>query len=103
MVKEKFSKHMTRDRADRYVLIATKVGFGEVLYTRQRVASNGHEVIMELTSTGVIIVRGLDRTIVTMYCTTLACAKLYFELDRLPKNLLSAINRNQRNGYCMVK
>ena len=103
MEKTKFSKHMIQDRADRYVLIATKVGFGEVLYTRQRVASNGHEVIMELTSTGVIIVRGLDQTIITMYCTTLAYAKLYFKLDRLPKNLLSAINRNQRNGYCMVK
>lgn len=100
---EKFSKHMLTDRADRYVLIATKVGFGEVLYTKQRVASDGREVIMELTSTGVTIVRSLDRTIITMYCTTLAYVKIYFDIDHLPKNLLSAIMRNQRNGYCMVK
>ena len=33
MEKTTFSRHMIEDRTDRYVTIATKVGFGEVLYT----------------------------------------------------------------------
>jgi hypothetical protein len=102
MAKTSFSKHMVEDRADRYVTIATKVGFGEVLYTSTHSDRNGSwkNRTVELTSTGVCIVRAEDKTIVTMYCVTLALAKSYFKLDRMPKELFAAIRLNERKGYC---
>lgn len=100
---EKFSKHMLTERADRYVLIATKVGFGEVVIKTDYRTSDGRNTIMELTSTGVVFVRALDGTIITMYCTTLAYAKCYFTKgDQLPKEVYAAIVRNEKKGYCGV-
>ena len=105
MAKTSFSKHMIEDRADRYVTIATKVGFGEVLYTSTYSDRNGSwkNRTVELTSTGVCIVRAEDKTIVTMYCVTLALAKSYFKLDRMPKELFAAIRLNERKGYCNLQ
>lgn len=102
MAKEKFSKHFVQDRADRYVTIASKVGFGTVLYSINRTSSDGREVIMELTTTGVVFVRAMDRTIITMYCATIPIAKGYFNIDKLPRELLFAICTNQKRGYCGV-
>lgn len=105
MAKTNFSKHMVEDRADRYVTIATKVGFGEVLYTSTYSDRNGSwkNRTVELTSTGVCIVRAEDKTIVTMYCVTLALAKSYFKIDRMPKDLFAAIRLNERKGYCNLQ
>ena len=102
MGKTSFSRHMVEDRTERYVTIATKVGFGEVLYTSTYSDRNGawKNRTVELTSTGVCIVRAEDKTIVTMYCVTLALAKSYFKIDRMPKELFSAIRLNERKGYC---
>lgn len=105
MGKTSFSKHMIEDRVDRYVTIATKVGFGEVLYTSTYSDRNGSwkNRTVELTSTGVCIVRAEDKTIVTMYCVTLALAKSYFKIDRMPKELFAAIRLNERKGYCNLQ
>ena len=105
MAKTSFSKHMVEDRVDRYVTIATKVGFGEVLYTSTYSDRNGSwkNRTVELTSTGVCIVRAEDKTIVTMYCVTLALAKSYFKIDRMPKELFAAIRLNERKGYCNLQ
>jgi hypothetical protein len=100
MEKVKFSQHMLTDRVDRYVMIATKVGFGEVLYsTAQKGRPNG-TTIAELTTTGVMIVKTAEGTIVTMYCATLATAMHTFNLQRLPSALYKVIVRNQTKGYC---
>ena len=105
MGKTNFSRHMVEDRTDRYVTIATKVGFGEVLYTSTYSDRNGYwkNRTVELTSTGVCIVRAEDKTIVTMYCVTLALAKSYFKLDMMPKELFAAISLNERKGYCNLQ
>ena len=105
MAKTSFSKHMVEDRVDRYVTIATKVGFGEVLYTSTYSDRNGSwkNRTVELTSTGVCIIRAEDKTIVTMYCVTLALAKSYFKIDRMPKELFAAIRLNERKGYCNLQ
>lgn len=102
MAKTTFSRHMTNDRADRYVMIATKVGFGEVLYTSTYSDKGGkwHNRTVELTSTGVCIVKSESGTIVTMYCVTLALAKSYFKLEKMPRDLFAAIRLNERKGYC---
>lgn len=102
MEKTKFSRHMTTDRADRYVTIATKVGFGEVMYTVERDGQYGL-VTMELTSTGVIIVRSSqDRAIITMYCATVSTVKCYFGLERMPTNLYFSVRSNEKRGYCNI-
>ena len=101
MEKTKFSRHMTTDRADRYVTIATKVGFGDVLYSVQRNGRYGM-VNMELTSTGVIFVKGLDGYIITMYCATVATIKCYFGLERMPVSLYNSVRSNEKRGYCGI-
>ena len=102
MEKTKFSRHMTEDRADRYVTIATKVGFGEVMYTVERNGQYGL-VTMELTSTGVVIVRGSkDKAIITMYCATVSTVKCYFGLERMPNNLYFSVRSNEKRGYCNI-
>lgn len=102
MAKTNFSRHMKMDRLDRYATIATKVGFGEVLYSSTYSDKDGrwHNRTVELTSTGVCIVKSESGTIVTMYCVTLALAKSYFKLEKMPKDLFAAIRLNERKGYC---
>lgn len=103
MAKEKFSKHLVQDREERYITIATKVGFGTVQYSINRTSSDGREIIMELTTTGVVLVRALDKTIITMYCATISIAKGYFGIEKLPRDLLCAILSNQKRGYCGIQ
>ena len=102
MAKTNFSRHMKMDRLDRYAMIATKVGFGEVLYSSTYSDKDGRwqNRTVELTSTGVCIVKSESGTIVTMYCVTLALAKSYFKLDKMPRDLFAAIRLNERKGYC---
>lgn len=102
MAKEKFSKHLIQDREERYLTIATKIGFGTVQYSVTRTSTDGREVIMELTTTGVVLVRAMDMTIITMYCATIPIAKGYFNIDRLPRELLLTISHNQKKGYCGI-
>ena len=102
-MREKFSKHMVQDRTERYTTIALKVGFGDVVYSiERRRNTDGQMVIMELTTTGVVFVRAMDRTIITMYCATIPIAKGYFGLERIPRDLLLAILHNQKKGYCGI-
>lgn len=98
----KFSRHMLEDRADRYVTIATKVGFGEVVYTStcSNLGEHWKNRKLELTSTGVCIVKGMDNTIVTMYCAKLSVVKAWFTKEKLPKELFNIIRRNEKMGYC---
>jgi hypothetical protein len=102
MAKTNFSRHMKVDRLDRYAMIATKVGFGEVLYSSTYSDKDGRwqNRTVELTSTGVCIVKAENGTIVTMYCVTLALAKSYFKLEKMPRELFAAIRLNERKGYC---
>ena len=102
MEKTKFSRHLVEDRLDRCATIATKVGFGEVLYTSTYSDREGrwHNRTVQLTSTGVCIVRAEDNTIVTMYCATIAIVKSYFKIEKLPRDLFAAIRLNERKGYC---
>ena len=105
MAKTHFSRHMIEDRTDRYITIATKVGFGTVLYTKtyDEQQAQYHNRTIELTSTGVCIVRGQDKAIITLYCATLAVIKSIFQLQKLPAQLFAAVSTNQRKGYCNIQ
>lgn len=102
MMKVAFTKHMTQDRVDRYVKIATEVGFGRTVMTikREDRIRTSEAVTLYLTSTGVLIIRNQSEEIVTMYCPTVAQAKARFGVERLPQFLFNAICDNYRRGYC---
>lgn len=104
MTKVVFSKHMIKDRVDRYMTIATKVGIGEVLYTEQQPHQDTNSIVeLNLTSTGVCIIKDIQtQMIVTMYCITLAKIKQNFHLDKLPTNLYNIVMKNQKRGYCNI-
>ena len=98
-----FSQHMLNDRMDRYVVIATEVGFGEVAMSIQRTdVRYGGKVTIQLTTTGVIIIKNDFDLIVTMYCTTVKQAHHLFRVNHLPQAVYKAIQRNSRHGYCAI-
>ena len=92
------TKHLLEDRMDRVVFIATTIGFGEVV----------DEFIVEdkkrgqrcecVTSTGVIIVKGMDRkTVITMFIGTVKqLAWLYHGERNIPLSVLKVAKRNEK-------
>ena len=60
MTKTKFSKHALNDREDRIVWIATEIGFGQVLDTIQIYDVDRSYRRVELTETGVAIIKAVD-------------------------------------------
>lgn len=97
----KFSSHAITARLDRMTFISINIGFGEVVAERNTISRSGGECLMQLTSTGVIIVKGKDDgTIVTMYLATISVAKTFYEGRLMPKEIFSAVSRNQRKGWC---
>lgn len=103
MMRVALTKHMERDRLDRYARIATEVGFGRTVMTiRQMDRIRQHEAVtLYLTSTGVLIIRNQQEEIVTMYCPTVQNVKKHFGIERLPQFLFNAICNNYRKGYCV--
>ena len=76
MSKINFSRHFMQDRADRYIFIAQTVGFGEVVHTHQVHTTKGSGYV-EITTSGLVIVRGDDETVITMYLASFAEIKRY--------------------------
>ena len=102
MTKTIFSEHMTKDRVDRYVFIATKIGFGEVVHTAKTKTTKG-EGKVEITSTGVIIVRGYNNIVITMYVATVAQIKMYYKNGVAPRDVILAAKRNEKKNYIVLQ
>lgn len=65
MKKINFSKHVTEDRMDRYLFIATHMGFGEIIYETWDDDKYNYKCI---TSTGVVLVLSPDKeTVITLF------------------------------------
>lgn len=98
---EKFipTKHLTEERMDRVVFIATTVGFGEIL--ENFFVDDNHGKHYEcITSTGVIIVKGLDKkTVVTMYVARYNQIKRLYKEREIPRGLKVVIKRNEKKGW----
>ena len=95
---EKFipTKHLSEDRADRVVFIATTIGFGEVVDEFYIEDSHGKHYEC-VTSTGVIIVKGLDKkTVVTMYIARHGQIKRLYGDRPIPRGLAVVIKRNEK-------
>ena len=102
MIKTIFSEHMTKDRVDRYVFIATKIGFGEVVHTAETQTSKGKGRV-EITSTGLIIVRGYNNIVITMYVATVAQIRLYYKNGIVPRQVILAAKRNEKKNYIVLQ
>ncbi len=98
---EKFipTKHLTEDRMDRVVFIATTIGFGEIV--EEFYIEDNHGKHYEcVTSTGVIIVKGLDRkTVVTMFIGRMAQVKRLYGDKEIPRNLKAVVKRNEKKKF----
>lgn len=103
MERANFSVHAMTARADRIAFILHQIGLGEVRAERNTISRSGGQCVMQLTSTGVIVVKGKDNgTIVTMYLATISVAKTFFPNSSIPKDLFRIIDKNQRNGLCNI-
>ena len=98
---EKFipTNHLIEDRADRVVFIATTIGFGETV--EEFYVNDNHGAHYEcVTSTGVIIIKGLDRkTVVTMYIGRMGQIKHLYGDREIPRGLKTVIKRNEKKKY----
>ena len=93
------TKHLIEDRADRVVFIATTVGFGDIV--EEFYMEDNHGKHFEcVTSTGVIIVKGLDKkTVITMYVAHHNQIKRLYKERKIPRNLQAVIKRNEKKGW----
>ena len=94
MEKVKLSKHLLEDRSDRVTFILMHTGIGTVIYEKLK---EGRRLC--LTDEGVVLVKGIDDTIITMYYAEMAQARFACEEERIPKAVKSAIERNIKKGW----
>ena len=101
MKKTKFSRHALEEREDRIVWIATEVGFGQVVDTIQIYDAERSYRRVELTETGVAIIKAVDEEIViTMYLPTQRqLINWYGDRNLIPIRLLNVAKRNEKRGW----
>lgn len=91
------SKHCVEDRLDRLTYIATKVGFGNILFEK---ASNGRREC--ITDTGIILVKALKKEfLITAYIPSLKKVIALYRSTfgakkRMPQALYNKIQKNQK-------
>jgi hypothetical protein len=95
MEKEVMSKHLRTERIDRAEYIATTIGIGKEVIRKEK---KGRDSYSCLTDTGVVIIRGFDNSIITMYIATMAQATAIAE-GNLPKYLKDVVRRNEKKNY----
>ena len=98
---EKFipTKHLTEDRMERVVFIATTIGFGETV--EEFFIEDNHGKHYEcVTSTGVIIIKDLSKKmVITMFVGRMAQIKRLYGDKEIPRNLKAIIKRNEKRGW----
>lgn len=99
------SEHFRTERADRYAFIATEVGLGKVIHShKQQYNKWGTEpCIVDITSTGVAIVKTVEGKIITMYVLTLSEAEKYFTESLIPFLLAGIIRTNMRKKFHLLQ
>ena len=101
MKQTKLSKHAKVDRPDRILWIATEVGFGQVVDTIQIYDVERGYRRVELTETGVAIIKAVDEEVViTMYLPTQRQLATWYNGSRfVPVRLLNVAKRNEKRGW----
>ena len=101
MTKTKFSKHALNDREDRIVWIATEIGFGQVVDTIQIYDVDRSYRRVELTETGVAIIKAVNEEfVITMYLPTQRqLINWYGDKNLVPIRLLNMAKRHEKKGW----
>ena len=101
MKKTKFSRHALEEREDRIVWIATEVGFGQVIDTIQIYDVKRSYRRVDLTETGVAIIKAIDENmVITMYLPTQRqLISWYGDKNLVPIHLLNVAKRNEKRGW----
>ena len=101
MKKTKFSRHALEGRENRIVWIATEVGFGQVVDTIQIYDVERSYRRVELTETGVAIIKAIDEEmVITMYLPTQRqLISWYGDKNLIPIRLLNVAKRNEKRGW----
>lgn len=105
MEKVHFSKHVIMDREERYLLIATKVGFGEIVKTTAYNHNHTEQKRMaKLSTTGVVTIWDeWGKTLITVFCGSLATIKkIFYPRERMSQDLFNVIRNNEKRGYCSL-
>lgn len=99
--KVEFSSHALFDREERIVWIATEVGFGEVIDTIVIYDEERNYRRVELTETGVAIIKAVDKEfVITMYLPTQRqLVKWYGSKNAVPIRLMNIAKRNEKRGW----
>ena len=92
------SRHLINDRLDRYLFIATRLGFGEVLFSVKH-----EEDTISITTTGVILVTGRKGTLVTLYIATMAQVKQHYGENEIPQSLLRQVRQNTKQNLIVLQ
>lgn len=95
------TNHMKNDRMNRWLFINETIGVGEVIrstapYIHERTKQLCHK---ELTSTGVIIIKGENALVITCYIATIEQAKSFYPNGRMPLALEGRVRTNTKRGY----
>ena len=54
---------------------------------------------LEITTTGVIIIRGYENIVITMYIATLAQIKRYYGKQAIPRDIIIAAKYNEKHNF----
>jgi len=91
--------HAEEERMERIAYIAVTAEFGEVVRTKEEHDFHTDATLLELTTTGVIIVRNAKtKTLVTMYMASYKQATWLCDGD-MPDVVKRAITRNIKRGW----
>lgn len=97
MMKRECTYHLSDDRLDRVVFIATKIGYGNVIQEKVYLNTERGNYWRQITDTGVLIVRSEDKkTIITMWLANINQATEIYNGRRLPQYLYNRIMKNRQ-------
>ena len=101
MQEVKLYNHVFFDRDERIMWIVTEVGFGDVVDTIIIYDEERNHRRVELTETGVAIIKAADKEfVITMYLPTQRqLIKWYGSKNAVPIRLLNVAKRNEKRGW----
>ena len=100
MTKQEISKHIIKDRMERMVLIATTIGYGNIV--REFVTDGKYGKIRQcITDTGVMILKEYETDkVITLYAITIdrliATYRAEVPNERVPQYLYKTVLNNQK-------
>lgn len=100
MTKQEISQHIIQDRLERMVLIATTIGYGNII--KEFVTQGKYGKVRQcITDTGVVIIKELfTEKVITVYAIRINRAIALYRTkapnERIPQKLYTAIVNNEK-------